>query len=114
MPLNHTILALTLATLLAACASNPALLEPSEPVEAAQYRQEVSRLKANAGVQRALAHAETFDAGSESLLIKLNEIPAPPFAEEARARRFAELLREAGLSDVSIDEVGNVIARRKG
>jgi len=47
-------------------------------------------------------------------LIELTEIPAPPFGEDQRARRFAELLRESGLSDVVIDEVGNVIGRRPG
>ena len=47
-------------------------------------------------------------------LIELNEIPAPPFGEEKRAQRFADMLREAGLTDVSIDDVGNVIGRRPG
>ena len=34
-------------------------------------------------------------------LIELTEIPAPPFKEERRAKRYLEMLREAGLSDVA-------------
>jgi acetylornithine deacetylase/succinyl-diaminopimelate desuccinylase-like protein len=47
-------------------------------------------------------------------MVELTEIPAPPFGEEKRAARFAEMLRDSGLSDVSIDKEGNVIARRPG
>ncbi len=47
-------------------------------------------------------------------LIKLTEIPAPPFMEEARGRAFADMLRAAGADSVWIDEVGNVLARRRG
>ncbi|MEQ1518970.1 MAG: hypothetical protein ABL931_21030, partial [Usitatibacteraceae bacterium] len=47
-------------------------------------------------------------------LIELTEIPAPPFGEGARAQAFARMLREIGGLDVHIDEIGNVIARRKG
>ncbi|NNF13061.1 MAG: M20/M25/M40 family metallo-hydrolase [Gemmatimonadetes bacterium] len=42
--------------------------------------------------------------------IELTEIPAPPFGEEARAKRVAQLLQEAGLQDVGMDETGNVSA----
>lgn len=47
-------------------------------------------------------------------LIELTEIPAPPFEEKARGLAFARMLREIGGLDVRIDEIGNVIARRKG
>ena len=47
-------------------------------------------------------------------LIELTEIPAPPFEETARGLAFARMLREIGGLDVKIDEVGNVIARRRG
>lgn len=47
-------------------------------------------------------------------LIELTETPAPPFGEDVRAARLVEMIKEAGLSDVSIDGVGNVIARRAG
>lgn len=47
-------------------------------------------------------------------LIRITELPAPPFKEERRAELFAQMLRNAGLSDVTIDEEGNVLALRPG
>ena len=47
-------------------------------------------------------------------LIELTEIPAPPFKESARAARMAEKFKALGLSDVHIDDVGNVIGIRPG
>lgn len=41
---------------------------------------------------------------------ELAAIPAPPFGEEARSAWMAERFREAGLSSVAIDEIGNVFA----
>jgi tripeptide aminopeptidase len=46
--------------------------------------------------------------------IKLTEIPAPPFKEEARAKAFEKMFKEVGLADVKIDEEGNVLGIRKG
>lgn len=85
------------------------------PLAAVQkYQQEIAILEAHPKVKNALAHIIAIEPRSQSDLIELTEIPAPPFAEEMRGQRFAELLREAGLTDVSIDEVGNVIGRRPG
>jgi len=47
-------------------------------------------------------------------IIRLTEIPAPPFKEAARAKVFAEMLRQSGLADTTIDAEGNVIGVRKG
>ena len=65
-------------------------------------------------MQRALELTRSLEPPSERELVELTEIPAPPFGEAARGTRYAEMLREAGLEDVSIDEVGNVLARRPG
>ena len=46
--------------------------------------------------------------------IQITEVEAPPFKEEKRAKLFAEMLRQSGLSDVEIDAEGNVIGVRKG
>ena len=46
--------------------------------------------------------------------VELTEIPSPPFGEAARGRRMARLLREAGLSGVHTDDVGNVTATHHG
>ncbi len=47
-------------------------------------------------------------------LIRITETPAPPFKEQARAQLFAAMLRDAGLTDVTIDAEGNVLALRPG
>lgn len=47
-------------------------------------------------------------------LVRICEIPAPPFKEEARAQFIAQRFREIGLSLVRFDEEGNVIAERPG
>lgn len=47
-------------------------------------------------------------------IIKLTEIPAPPFKEAARAAAYAEMLKDAGLQDVEIDEEGNAMGVYRG
>jgi tripeptide aminopeptidase len=47
-------------------------------------------------------------------LIMLTEIPAPPFKEERRAKAYLQMLRDSKLSDVEMDEEGNVMGVRKG
>ena len=84
------------------------------PAVEAQYSAEIAALTSNRNVQAAMQHIVAIEPQSRRDLIELTEIPAPPFGEEKRGLRFAELLREAGLGDVSIDEVGNVIGRRPG
>jgi acetylornithine deacetylase/succinyl-diaminopimelate desuccinylase-like protein len=57
------------------------------------------------------------DGALESLTrehIELNEIEAPPFLESVRAEWLRRAFEEAGLADVAIDEVGNVVATRSG
>lgn len=46
--------------------------------------------------------------------ILLTEIPAPTFSEEARAKAFRDMLSDAGLADVRIDAIGNVVGVLKG
>ena len=75
---------------------------------------EASAVKSHPRVRQAIAHVLALEPASQAELIELTEIPAPPFQEHVRAKRFAEMLREAGLTDVKIDQVGNVIGRRPG
>lgn len=42
--------------------------------------------------------------------IELTEIPAPPFGEEVRGRRMAQMMSELGLVDGETDAEGNVLA----
>jgi len=83
-------------------------------VLAADAQQQVENLLDNPVIQEAMGDIVASDAQLLDETIELTEIPAPPFAEEKRAQRFAEKLREAGLTDVSIDEEGNVVGRRRG
>src|SRR5258706_11139365 len=59
-------------------------------------------------VRAARAHIERSDEVTLARQAALSAIPAPTGAEAARGARVAELLDEAGLQDVTIDEVGNV------
>jgi len=88
--------------------------EQSEPTVSAEYVAETAAIMANQRVQSAMEHIVAIEPQSRRDLVELTEIPAPPFEEQARAERFAEMLREAGLSDVTTDEVGNAIGRRPG
>lgn len=47
-------------------------------------------------------------------LVQLTEIPAPPFGEEARASTYMAMLRDAGLTNVEMDQIGNVMGLRRG
>ena len=84
------------------------------PVVDEQYTVEIAALMTDAKVRAGMEHIVAIEPQSRRDLIELTEIPAPPFGEEARAARFAEMLRESGLTDVRMDEVGNVIGRRAG
>ncbi len=46
--------------------------------------------------------------------IRLCEIPAPPYHERARAAAVQAAFRHAGLADVRVDRVGNVLGSRTG
>ena len=80
----------------------------------ADHATDIRHLAARPEVREALELAQALEPAAEADLIELTEIPAPPFEEAARASRFAEMLQATGLSEVSIDEVGNVLARRTG
>jgi tripeptide aminopeptidase len=75
---------------------------------------EVARIAQRPDVVRAFRFIEQQNARARQELITLTEIPAPPFGEERRARAYAQMLREAGADSVWIDEIGNVIALRRG
>lgn len=77
--------------------------------EAITPKQEVARLAASAPVQQA---SRWFTANEEELRrlqLELVRIPAPPHGEGPRAEWLAERFRDASLTGVHIDEVGNVI-----
>ena len=68
----------------------------------------VSRLLAHDRIRAARHHIERTDEVTLARQAALSAIPAPTGAEGRRAAHLAELFREIGLSDVSIDHAGNV------
>jgi acetylornithine deacetylase/succinyl-diaminopimelate desuccinylase-like protein len=96
----------------------PAIVVVAQELESHEiddtYAAEIAAIRSNSQVVSAMNHIVAIEPQSRRDLIELTEIPAPPFGEEARGRRFAEMLEESGLSDVTIDDVGNVIGRRPG
>jgi len=64
-------------------------------------------------VGRALARLERDNAWTIEQQISLCEIPAPPFGEQARGAEYARRFEALGYRAV-VDQVGNVIATRKG
>lgn len=71
-------------------------------------------LIANKNIKSALNFLQKDEVKTMDDTITLTEIPAPEFKEEKRAKVFSEMLRSAGLTDVKIDNEGNVIGVRKG
>ena len=51
---------------------------------------------------------------SSTIRSQLSEIPAPPFKEAARAEAVRQRFVAAGLSDVRLDALGNVLGVRRG
>ena len=65
-------------------------------------------------VQRAFAFIDHAAERFTAELIRICEIPAPPFREHERGRYFAGRFAELGLSDVHTDSEGNVIGFYRG
>ena len=88
-----------------------------EPLLLAQFRDTanaITRLRDMEAYQGALRRLdEEYDRFVEEL-VQLTEIPAPPFGEEARASTYMAMLRDAGLTNVEMDQIGNVMGLRRG
>ncbi|MFD2044656.1 M20/M25/M40 family metallo-hydrolase [Ornithinibacillus salinisoli] len=72
------------------------------------------KLMANQSIQDTLAFIESDHQQTVDEQISITEIAAPPFKEETRAKDFKERLEALGLSDVYMDEEGNVYGIRYG
>ena len=79
-----------------------------------QYNDEIQVLADKPSVKKALAMLEAQEPWTVKNMRMLTEIPAPPFMEQKRGRAYADLLRTAGADSVWTDEVGNVLALRRG
>jgi acetylornithine deacetylase/succinyl-diaminopimelate desuccinylase-like protein len=78
------------------------------------YKNEVEDLTGDNRIKEALAHIEEIDEVTVRNQIMITEIPAPPFKEQLRETKYAEMLTELGLQQISIDDEGNVIGIRPG
>lgn len=86
----------------------------TEPELSRAARQDVTRVAALPEVHAALAW---FRAHARDLIddqLELTKIPAPPFGEHERAEWLRQRFVDLGLTDVHIDEIGNVIGLRPG
>lgn len=78
------------------------------------YDKEIEKLAKNKSIQDAFKVIDELEPQTNKDLILLTEIPAPPFMETERGLQFKKMMEEAGADKVWIDEVGNVLALRKG
>lgn len=74
----------------------------------------VDHILANDQFRKVVAHISGEHDRIVGEIIKLTEIPAPPFKEETRAKAFLAMLQESGMREATIDDEGNVIGLRKG
>jgi tripeptide aminopeptidase len=79
-----------------------------------QFQQEIDNLVEQQIILDAFRFIEDYDDQTVQNQIHLSEIPAPPFMEDRRAERYAEMMQEFGLDEVTIDKEGNAIGRRPG
>jgi len=88
-----------------------------EPLLLAQFRDTanaITRLRDMEAYQGALRRLDEEYVRFVEELVQLTEIPAPPFGEEVRASTYMAMLRDAGLTNVEMDQIGNVMGLRPG
>jgi tripeptide aminopeptidase len=78
------------------------------------YSQDASALRQEPAVKAALDAVVRNEPQFIEEQIRVCEIPAPPFHEDARGKELARLFTQMGLHDVRIDKAGNVIGVRPG
>jgi acetylornithine deacetylase/succinyl-diaminopimelate desuccinylase-like protein len=81
---------------------------------AAPFAQDPAALMNDPSIRAAFDAVKRNEPSVIEQQIKLCEIPAPPFHEEARGRELKRLFEGLGLHDVRIDRAGNVIGVRPG
>lgn len=93
---------------------SPAPLRADLPEIAPAMHQEIARLMSVPNICSALSWLCTQEPQLAQWQMEMARIPAPPFAESARAAWLAERFRQIGLTDVRIDDVGNVFGVHQG
>jgi acetylornithine deacetylase/succinyl-diaminopimelate desuccinylase-like protein len=74
----------------------------------------IAALRATASWKQAAAALDREHGRFVDEIVAIAEIPAPPFGEARRAAAYRAKLAAAGLTGIETDQVGNVIAVRRG
>jgi len=77
-------------------------------------QEEVARLAGSSQVRAAFDQFRSQESQFALWQLEATKVAAPPFGEAARGAWLADRFRELGLSDVQVDEVGNVFGVRPG
>lgn len=81
---------------------------------AALFAQDASRLMEDPTIKAALDAVKRNEPHFIEEQVRICEIPAPPFHEEARGKELERLFKGLGLQNVRTDKAGNVIGVRPG
>lgn len=79
-----------------------------------KMEKQLGKLMKDKNIKEAFSYIDALEPQTNADLIELTQIEAPPFMEEKRAEAFKKMFENAGADKVWIDEVGNVIAVKKG
>jgi acetylornithine deacetylase/succinyl-diaminopimelate desuccinylase-like protein len=77
-------------------------------------QEEVARLAGSSQVRAAFDQFRSQESQFALWQMEATKVAAPPFGEAARGAWLADRFRELGLTDVQVDEVGNVFGVRPG
>lgn len=113
--LSRILAALLLVTFIGCTSQTPG--EETDEAEYSlgqSYTDEVEELAEKASIREAMEFIRNMDEETVQNQIAITEIPAPPFQEQVRAERYAEMMQEYGLDQVKMDQEGNVIGKRPG
>ena len=92
-----------------------ALLLPPPAASAQSNAAEIgARLLQDAAIKNAVAAIRAAEPQTLDDQVRLCEVEAPPFKEAARGVLFAQMLRDAGLTNIRTDSVGNVLGELTG
>jgi len=92
----------------------PRIAVPVVLLAALAAAQDASRLMQDPAVKTALDAVKKNEPHFIDEQVRICEIPAPPFHEEARGKELERLFKGLGLENVHIDKAGNVIGTRPG
>jgi acetylornithine deacetylase/succinyl-diaminopimelate desuccinylase-like protein len=73
-----------------------------------------ARLLQDAAIKTALESIRAAEPQTLEDQVRLCEVEAPPFKEAKRAQLYAQMFKDAGLTNVRIDKEGNVLGERRG